>query len=584
METAGTQGGLWLRSLIPINQIYTLIAVLIYSAISLDAVLWLLPLMTFYISFAVLIVVTAQMLQSRRRLGDVRTIASMLSRFMIFDEDTAASMYMWNSMKPYATFFLALPLCIASLGVADGGWLLCPEFGAMSAVTSIACFVALSNRYDHLALVSILIDTITTILPALIENLPQIPVIHTILWYLFGHGFAIELPVHGLYVRLGLPSLAFLIVPVIFVKMAARRSWQGTYQILVPHLVCIFWWRLTVAFLTRSTWFGIARAFVGWLALFFLLPFAPFFLVGYGIYIFRSITSFAAIMKILTTVVLVVGASAFVWWTRSGFQIGSWFGLREKSPIAHAAVILVIVVASCVPLAYIFIPPGNVDVAENKVGTLSWGSYHRYCLSPQASVVSCSKFKGAHVTAAGVVERLMVRNVENPAESFAAWLPYPFSNWLHCAYGEYYPDDCSVHGIVDVEEFEACTFSKRQGQQCHLRGLDRFTYELTLDVSESDGVGRTSVRVVAAHWFRSIASRLQPQTEVTFGAVLTPALPGPGLELKLESIRCVGEPCEIHDKADYEEDAGRWRPLFLLGRAIHSVWNFFLSPLVAFSS
>jgi len=70
VETAGTQGALWLRSLIPINQIYTLVAVLVYSMISLDAVLWLLPLIAFYASFAVLIVMTAQMLQAGSDLPD----------------------------------------------------------------------------------------------------------------------------------------------------------------------------------------------------------------------------------------------------------------------------------------------------------------------------------------------------------------------------------------------------------------------------------------------------------------------------------------------------------------------------------
>jgi len=582
IETAGTQGGLWLRSLIPINQIYTLVAVLVYSVISLDAVLWLLPLVTFYMSFAVLIVVTAQMLQSKRRLGDVRTIATMLSRFTFFDEQTAASMYMWNSMKPYATFFLALPLCVASLTVADSGWLLCPEFGALSAVTSFACFVALSDRYDHLAVASILIDSFSAILPALIQKLPQIPIIHSILWYLFGPGFAIQMPVHGLYVMLGLPSLAFLIVPVIFMRMAAQRSWQGTYQVLVPHLVCFFWWRLTIAFFARSTWFGIARAFIGWIGLVFFLPLAPFFLIAYGIYIFRSVTSFASVLKVFTTVVLVVGASVFVWWSRSGFRVGTWFSLHGKSPISRAVVILVIVVASCVPLAYVFIPPRNVDVSDNKAGVLSWDSYHRYCLSPQASLVSCGKFKGARITSSGVLKQLSVVSVENPAEAFASWLPYPFSNWLRCAYGDYHPGNCSVH--TDVEDFEACTFSKEQGRLCHLRELDRYTYELIFDVSETATIGRSMVRVVAVDWFRSIADNVQPQTEVTFGAVLSSAIPGPGFVLKLESIHCIGPSCEIDDKADYEVGTGRWQSLVLMGRAVHAVWNFFLSPLVAFSS
>ena len=583
VETAGTHGAFWLRSLIPVNQIYTLVAVLVYSAISLDAVLWLLPLLAFYASFAVLVVVTARMLQARRRLGDVKTIAAMLSRFAAFDQETAASMYMWNSMKPYATFFLALPLCIASLNVADTGWLLCPEFGALSAAVSFACYLALSDRYDILALASIFIDFISTLVPALIAKLPHIPVLYSIVWYLFGPGFSIELPVRGLSVKLGLPSLAFLIVPVIFVKMAARRSWQGTYQILVPHLVCFFWWRLSIAFLARSTWFGLARAFVGWISLLFLLPLAPILLIGYGIYIFRTVTSFSLVLKVVTTVALVVGASAYAWWSRSGFRIGTWFSLKGKSPLSRAAVILVVVIASCVPLAYVFVPPANVDAADNNVGFLSWDSYHRYCLAPEASLISCAKFKGARVKSTGVVKRWSVSHVENPAEAFAAWLPYPFSNWLRCAYGEHYLDDCSMH--VDLEDFEACTFNKRRGHPCHLRELDRYTYELVVDVPESDGVGGgTNLVIVAADWFRSVATNIQPETQISLGMVLCTARFGSGVELKLESIRCVGEPCEIGSEADIEQGSSPWRSLLLFGHAAHSVWNFFLSPLVTFSS
>jgi len=125
VETAGTQGTLWLRSLIPVNQIYAVVAVLIYSAVSIDALLWLLPILSFYLSFAVLIVITAQMLRSRRRLGDVRTLAGILSRYAdAFDEESAASAYSWNSLKPYAIFFMALPVCVGSLNAADEAWVL----------------------------------------------------------------------------------------------------------------------------------------------------------------------------------------------------------------------------------------------------------------------------------------------------------------------------------------------------------------------------------------------------------------------------------------------------------------------------
>ena len=78
VDVASTQGTYWLRTVVPINQIYTLVAVVLYSTLSADAFLWALPLFLFYTLFSVQLVVTAQMLRGRKRLGDIRTMTGLL--------------------------------------------------------------------------------------------------------------------------------------------------------------------------------------------------------------------------------------------------------------------------------------------------------------------------------------------------------------------------------------------------------------------------------------------------------------------------------------------------------------------------
>jgi wolfamin len=71
----------WLRSLVPVNQLYMLVILFLYSLVSLDAVLWVVPLVAFYAAYAAMLISTMQMFYSRRKLNDVRALAGMLERF-----------------------------------------------------------------------------------------------------------------------------------------------------------------------------------------------------------------------------------------------------------------------------------------------------------------------------------------------------------------------------------------------------------------------------------------------------------------------------------------------------------------------
>ena len=68
-----------------------------------------------------------------------------------------------------------------------------------------------------------------------------------------------------------LASCVHLIFPGLMVTMASRYKWQGTYQILIPHLTFITWWQLMIELFRHSTWSGLLRGSIGWLVAFSLL-------------------------------------------------------------------------------------------------------------------------------------------------------------------------------------------------------------------------------------------------------------------------------------------------------------------------
>lgn len=576
IDAAGSQGAQWLRMLVPVNQIYTLVAFVVYSVVSVDAVLWLLPLIAFYSLFAVLLVVTAQMLRSRTRLGDLRTVAALLNRFteVAFDAESAESSFSWQSLKPYATFFAVLPLCVAALSAADAGWVPSPELMALSSVAAATSFFALNDRYDKLAIGSMIIDVVFTALPGAVRQLPRIPVVHSVLWYTIGPGYAVSLPIPGLRVMFGMPSAAFVVVPLIFVRMASKRSWKGTYQILVPHLVCFFWWRLAVTFFSRSSWFGLTRALVGWIGLLVMLPVFGFILLGYVVYVVFNAMSLANVLKVLTTVALIAGASAYAMWSRSGYSFGSFFSLegKGKSPLSRAAILLALVLGSCLVFAIFFRP--SIDAGHDENNLLPWSTYHKYCGRPNDDA-SCAPYAGAPMAGSGQVQRISIIRVENPAEAFAGWLPAVAAGWLSCTYGTQYPADCDT--VVESEaERDACRYNTRRGQRCHMRNLDRNSYEIVVVSQNGD-----TIRLTAADWFQEPASYIRPGHEVSFRARLSDGRVGSsGVTLGLSSIQCTS--CDDEATAAVHRHRSGWHILQSIRVALHAVWNFFLNPVFAF--
>jgi len=569
IDAAGNQGTEWLESLIPVNQIYTLIALLLYNSVPFSTVLWLLPLITFFGSFAYLLVITAQMLRSGKA-NETRTMTGLLKQFSVsLDTDSAASAYCWHSVIPYVTYFAVLPLCVAALSVADDDWIPSPEMMVLSGLACTTCFFGLSDRYDFLALSAIFIDIVMSIFPSVMQ---QLPMFHDVFGYFLGPGYAVEVPLTGLHLMVGLPSVAFLIVPSKFIRMITKNSWAKTYQILVPHLVCFFWWRLTSMLFMKSTWFGLARAVVGWAGIVILLPLLGVAAVLYAAYLAIKSISLANLYKVVTTGALLFGASVFGMWSSSGFQFGAAFSLENKSPIVRTILVLALVLGLCVPIVLIYREPGVSEPRQH--ATLPWSHYHQHCSGPDANLALCAHFTGAPLVGTAKVLQITVIDIENFVASLAGWLPDVLYDWLRCAYGNRYPVDCD--SIKDSTR-DICQYNNQRGRQCHMRDYDSFTYEIIVSLPGSDDEDDT-VRLTASDWFTEVASYIRPGHEVSFHASLpNSVLSDPTLNLhRIQCNTCVDD--DGTPNARWHQSAN-WEMIDSIKRALLSIGNFFLQPL-----
>lgn len=580
VDTAGTQGCLWLRSIIPTNQIYMLVVFFLYSLISLDVVLWILPLLVFYVSFITMMVCTMQMFYGKKKLKDIKALADMLNRFNeTIQTESAASSFTWNSLTPYLSFFVALLFAVMSLAIADRTWIPCSEFTLIGLLLTIASFFALSDKYDYLAILSIFLDNIS-MLPHVIEGMPRIPVLYHLVQVFAGSLYSVEI-VPDLHLHFGLPSLAYLVVPLLFIRMALKDSGKGTYKVLVPHLVCFFWWRMALSFYRYSSWLGLFRATVGWASAVIFLPiFILILFIWLTVQIFEVFT-LTNLLRVVTTILLLAIPAAFAFWGSRGYKLHSFELGKSKSSLLKIFMV-VIFAASVIPFTFVFTPPER-DV-EGKYVT--WDTYSELCSKPQwdktsiaHSMVICTHLTNTMVEWTGEVKKVTVKSIDNQAESFINILPWSIANWLKCTYGEEYPKDCS--NTTDSIERNLCEINVMQNRRCHLKRLNRYLFEMWVKMPVGDSYVH-DVRVEASHWFMKSMMKIKEGHLVRFRAALKSDLGNVWPVLKLYYVQC--ESCMekiLGQSTAFSQHAG-WQIFVAIRDAIRSVWNFFMAPIIVF--
>ncbi len=578
VEFSAKQGAGWLRSFIPTQQIHMLLVFFMYSVLSVHFFIFAIPLFLFYISFLSLIICTLQMFYSQRKMRDVKALASMLQKFNeAIDTNSAESAYTWNTLTPYFTFFGSIFLFLFSFSMVDKEWIACSEFVVVGLFFTVSCFLALSDKHDHLALISIGCSVLAD-LPTIMDHFPQIPVLYHIVQVFCGPGIAVQI-IPNVQVNLGIPSALYLVVPVLFIRMAAKNSWEGTYRILIPHLVCFFWWQVTMMFYRYSTWVGLIRGTVGWATALLL---APVFVVGLCFAAFYYLSSFltlSGLLKLLTTVLLLAIPAGIAVWAKKGFQVKGFSFEGRKTRI----VLGILSIFTVIPFLAVYAPPEP----HTKGAYLSWETYRELCSKPMwdkrdiaNAQIQCDHLTHIMVSWTGTVKKVVVKSIDNPSEKFVDIFPLFIGNWLKCTYGEEYPTDPEVCANVSSTRTEAdiCKLRIQQGIKCHMNNMNRYLFEIWVQMP-IDKENVHDVRVEARDAFKSVILGLKAGDVISFRAALQSELGNIWPVLKLYYVKCLSKELTSASVEDEDLVGG---VVGSMQRAMFDTFNFFTAPVIEF--
>ncbi|VDI40517.1 wolfamin [Mytilus galloprovincialis] len=567
-ETVSKEGMNWVTSLIPTNQIQLLILFYLYNFISTPMILLIVPLLVFYLSALVMIVATVQMFYKKKKMKDAAALANVLKTYDVgVDVNETRSQYSWNSLTPYLVFFGALPLTVISFSLANKMYIPCSEFCILAGAFAGLCFTALSDSHDMLMILAVVFNLIAS-LPTFVNSLPQIPFITAAIKLVLGAGFSVEIGA-GFQINLGLPTVSYLVVPVMFILMAARGSWKGTYQVLVPHLVCYFWWQLMVAVFPFTTWKGLIRSSVGYFFLPMLIPLSVLLIIVGFFYVVYKLLMTAVFGKLVVT--LLLGGLAFLL-----SQTKTLFGKKTDKKLGTTKKIVMGIFAVLALLPIIFVQLPTTKKPSKQV--IAWEEYRGICaLNDDNSVpeqLACSSFIGSSITWTGTFKEARISKIENSVEPLLKGMPGFIANYLRCSYGGEY-GDCNDETKSDKEK-QICSLMTSLGHECHLNRHNSYSFSLQVKMEEFE---KGTLVLNAGNNFKETLSALAVGDRVEFSATLVDGAGSLAPQFKLKSIKCLDRELDVMVvMVENDEDL----ILQSANEAIAVGFNFFWYPLAEY--
>ena len=569
LEFASKDGLSLVISCVPTDQIYFLTLFFLYGFLSPKFLLLIGPLLVFYISFATILITTLQMFYKKKKRQEANALATVLKQYDVaVDVDQTQSQYTWNSLTPYIIYFMTIPLVVMSFSLADKTYIPCAELFVLCGVLSGLCFVAISDSHDFITLLALLCNFLAA-LPVFLHNFPDIPVISSLLHLVSGSLFTIDL-FGGLKLNIGIPSVCYCLIPLFFVQMAFRQSFKGMYQTLIPHLVCYFWFNLISTFYPFTTWFGLARATVGYILLPVLIPLSFFIVILLMIYVFVKLMSSDMFGKIVVTLLL---ACIPILLTQTKKLFGGKFD--KKFGVLKKAIMVVFAVLAIIPLIFVRLP----YTTEKKIVELNIGTYMDLCMPVEegeaATQIQCHRIVGNKIAWEGVFQNVKVTGVSNEITKMVDVFPSFIGDPLRCLYGEQY-GDCDDESLSE-NDATYCRLMTSLGHECHLEEHDK--YKFAVAVSVADGDRTLTLSADAGDNFREKLLALDSGDKVLIKGTLVDGLGTSSPKLKLKDITCTSRELPEMILAA-EEDENFYLNLFQ--QSFQVGFNFFWYPLVEY--
>lgn len=598
IERIGGRGGNYLKSLFTSN-IQTLLLLIIYSLFGTESIVLFIPMVAYYISFIIMVISTFQMLHSKRELNNFKNWSGLFISYSggNLNPEEAEYQFCRNNLKPYGHFFLSLLVNLMIYPIIAQQWTPQSEF-------TLIAFVLTSLTLFNFSLKDCRYPDVWVLFSTAVHVLAKYPYETDIVVGQTWRFLDIRVPTfasyfvgNGIEFCLNFRAVFYLLIPAVFVKIASREKWKGTYKTLIPHCVTLSWWQIAILSSQGATWYGLIRGALALVGLVLFLPIAGLASILLPIVAAAKYLSDSNLtVKIIVTTLL--GGLPF---------FGSW--LLKKTRISKFNWIITFLQVILGLIAVVFLSwPISADFRSNDDTTelnknefaLSWEQYQNHChqpaweeLSNKAQVqVQCAQLEGTKVAWEGYVTNIRLKSIENNVDNFLKKLPKSIDKKLACVFGETMDQDYCKNSETRRSGF--CNMidkMKKQNQHCHLFHWNRYEFEINVKMKNGIWGNKAEIVLIGDHSFTNFSLHIYPGDQIRFSGILTnfkleneSLLGGSKPHVYLEDIGCLV--CHTIDLKSYKRQARfnitinlLWQTLVI---GLKTVLNFLLNPLVVF--
>lgn len=473
---------------------------LVYITMATDNPLYIVPLLLYYATICCLVVTTCRMLRTNRDFGDFRLWSGL---FLTYSEgelnaEQAEFQFIRGNMRPYLHYFGALLLNLMCYPLISSQFLIQSEITVLSFCLTIMTLIGFLYKkrgkiiVDYLILLSFGLNVLAKYPYESDEVVAQgwrfldlkIP---TFASYIIGNGieFCITFRI-----------LLYAVIPVIFVRIAARENWRGIYKYLIPHCVTLSWLQMVIISSQGATMYGLIR---GTLALVGVVLFLP--LVGLMTVLIpvTAVTKYALTVSTVNHIyftcslfifVFVLAIITYVSLAKSRFKYYSVF-LQ-----ALFTVISVYFLSQSLSLNQI------QDFTTSEQGvmpkSLSFDQYERLCNNANdlSTSMKCAELNGLQIQWEGYVHSITMTSTSNAVKYLFDYLPEFVRRPFYCYYGDPIESNCQFNDDDCIAFYDSIKYING----CSLEKYTRYTFAITIGSTLNDDYGTTATLWGGSHY------------------------------------------------------------------------------------